>query len=159
VLGREDVMQAAQSTFISSTNWTEKIGPVAALATIRKHKAVKAAQHLIALGKRIQEGWAKAAEKVGLPIAMSGIPPLSHFTFENEKSQAMMTLFTQMMLKKGYLASGKFYSMYAHKFSDVDSYLGAMTGVFQSIAYAVRKGNVETQLAGPVAHTGFHRLA
>jgi len=159
VLGREDVMQAAQSTFISSTNWTEKIGPVAALATIRKHKAVKAAQHLIALGKRIQEGWAKAAEKAGLPIAISGIPPLSHFTFENEKSQAMMTLFTQMMLKKGYLASGKFYSMYAHKFSDVDSYLAATTGVFQSIADAVQKGNVEKQLAGPVAHTGFYRLA
>ena len=159
VLGREDVMQAAQSTFISSTNWTEKIGPVAALATIRKHKAVKAAQHLIALGKRIQEGWAKAAEKAGLPIAISGIPPLSHFTLENEKSQAMMTLFTQLMLRKGYLASGKFYSMYAHKFSDVNSYLAATTGVFQAIAEAVRKGDVEKQLAGPVAHTGFYRLA
>jgi hypothetical protein len=114
---------------------------------------------LIALGKRIQEGWAKAAEKAGVPIAISGIPPLSHFTFKNEEGQAMMTLFTQMMLKKGYLASSKFYSMYAHKFSDVDSYLAATTGVFRAIADAVRKGDVEKQLTGPVAHKGFYRLA
>jgi glutamate-1-semialdehyde 2,1-aminomutase len=31
-------MDAAQETFISSTAWTERIGPVAALATLRKHR-------------------------------------------------------------------------------------------------------------------------
>ena len=41
VIGTEPVMQAAQSTFISSTNWTERIGPVAALATIRKYRREK----------------------------------------------------------------------------------------------------------------------
>lgn len=159
VIGVEDVMQAAQSTFISSTNWTEKIGPVAALATIRKHRRVNAAEHLKALGNRIQEGWKKAAEEADLKIVVSGIPPLSHFSFEHEKSQAMITLFTQLMLKKGYLASGKFYSMYAHRLSDVDTYLAATKDVFHSIADATRKGELEKRLMGPVAHTGFHRLA
>jgi glutamate-1-semialdehyde 2,1-aminomutase len=158
-VGKEDVMQAAQSTFISSTNWTEKIGPVAALATIRKHQRVNAAEHLIAVGTRIQEGWRNAAGEAGLKIAISEIPPLSHFAFEHEKSQAMITLFTQLMLKKGYLASGKFYSMYAHKFSDVEGYIAATKNVFRSIAEAARKGELEKELAGPVAHTGFHRLA
>ena len=31
VMGREGVMQAAQNTFISSTNWTEAVGPAAAI--------------------------------------------------------------------------------------------------------------------------------
>jgi glutamate-1-semialdehyde aminotransferase len=159
VVGEEDVMQAAQSTFISSTNWTEKIGPVAALATIRKHRRVNAADHLIALGKRVQDGWRKAAENSSLRITVSGIPPLSHFAFPYENGQAMVTLFTQMMLKKGYLTSGKFYSMYAHKLSDIDSYLTAVSEVFDALAEAVRKGEVEKQLKGPVAHRGFHRLA
>jgi glutamate-1-semialdehyde 2,1-aminomutase len=159
VVGKENVMQAAQSTFISSTNWTEKVGPVAALAMIRKHSRTKAGEHLIALGNRIQEGWKKAGDEAGLKLAVSGIPPLSHFAFEHEKSQAMITLFTQLMLKKGYLASGKFYSMYAHKISDVDAYIEATKDVFRSIADALKKGEVEKQLMGPVAHTGFHRLA
>ena len=34
VLGIREVMQAAQSTFISSTFWTERLGPAAALKTL-----------------------------------------------------------------------------------------------------------------------------
>lgn len=81
VLGREDAMKAVQSTIISSANWTEEICPVAALVTIRKHKHVDAAEHLIALGKRVQDGWAKAVEEANPCIATSGMPPLNHFTF------------------------------------------------------------------------------
>jgi hypothetical protein len=49
--------------------------------------------------------------------------------------------------------------MYAHKLSDVDAYLAATKDVFHSIAEALKKGDLEKQLKGPVAHTGFHRLA
>ena len=34
IVGKEDVMQAAQNSFISSTFWTERIGPSAALKTL-----------------------------------------------------------------------------------------------------------------------------
>ena len=34
IIGRREVMQQAQSSFISSTFWTERIGPSAALATL-----------------------------------------------------------------------------------------------------------------------------
>ena len=37
IIGNCNVMEAAQDTFISSTYWTERTGPVAALATIRKY--------------------------------------------------------------------------------------------------------------------------
>src|SRR5205823_11104627 len=51
IIGKSDVMEAAQRTFISSTYWTERIGPTAALATIRKHRAHDVASHLIRIGK------------------------------------------------------------------------------------------------------------
>ena len=38
VIGQKSVMDAAQSTFISSTFWTERIGPTAALATLAAMK-------------------------------------------------------------------------------------------------------------------------
>jgi len=158
VIGVEDVMQAAQTTFISSTYWTERIGPVAALATIRKHRRCDVSKHLIETGKRIQAGWKRAAEHVGLRVHVSGIPPLSHFSFEYENGQAMMTLFTQLMLERSFLASGRFYATYAHQDSHIESYLDAVDETFPLIADAVEKGEVEQRLKGPVAHSGFHRL-
>lgn len=158
IIGREKVMQSAQSTFISSTYWTERIGPVATLATIRKHKRLKVAERLIQVGKNIQTGWDKAGHKAGLKVHVSGMPPLSHFSFEYENDQAMMTLFTQLMLDEGFLASGKFYANYAHQDEHVRSYLEATERAFGIIADAQQKGTVERQLKGPIAHSGFQRL-
>ena len=77
IIGTPDVMQAAQATFISSTYWTERIGPAAALATIRKHKRCDVSRRLIESGSRIQTGWRGEAERAGLAITVSGLPPLS----------------------------------------------------------------------------------
>src|SRR6185295_6983995 len=60
VIGTSAVMEAVQSTFVSSTNWTERIGTVAALATIRKYCRERVAEHLIRIGKLTMAGWAKA---------------------------------------------------------------------------------------------------
>ena len=158
IIGRKPVMQAAQRTFISSTYWTERIGPAAALATIRKHKKLNVAEHLIELGRRVQAGWKEKAEKAGLKITVEGIPPLSHFSFGHKDGPAMMTLFTQMMLERGFLASGRFYAMYAHKRYHVTKYLEESEKVFRFIAMEHRRGRVKDSLKGPVLHSGFRRL-
>jgi glutamate-1-semialdehyde 2,1-aminomutase len=158
VLGREDVMQAAQSTFISSTNWTERIGPTAALATIRKIRREKVTQHLIAIGSRVLEGWEKAAQQVGLKLHASGLPSLCHFAFEDEQELALTTLFIQMMLEKGYLAYNQFKPSFAHTHQHVDGYLAAVEESFVLLARARSEGNVMSLLKGPVAKRGFYRL-
>lgn len=159
IIGTADVMQAAQSTFISSTYWTEKIGPVAALATIRKHQKCDVPKHLIEIGERVQLGWLSSAERAGLSVTVSGIRPLGHFSFDGyENSQAMHTLFNQMMLERGFLATKSFYATYAHQDDHVDKYLTAVDGIFTVIARAVEGGEVERLLEGPVVHTGFQRL-
>lgn len=158
ILGIEKIMQAAQNTFISSTYWTEKIGPVAALATIKKHMQNNVPDHLISIGEAVQKGWKRAAKRAGLPIMVTGIPPLAHFTFDLENHQAIRTLFTQMMLEKGYLATNAFYATYAHEDSHIDSYLKSTEAAFDHLADAVKKNKVEKLLKGPVAHSGFRRL-
>ncbi len=158
VVGRAEVMQAAQTTFISSTNWTERIGPVAALATVGKHRRCNVASHLIRIGRRVKEGWAAAASKAGMVIEVGGIDPLGHFSFPGEQKQAVRTLFTQMMLERGFLATGAFYATYAHQDEHVDRYLAAVNEVFALLAKAMAENSVMAQLKGPVAHTGFSRL-
>lgn len=158
VIGLRDVMEAAQGSFVSSTYWTERIGPVAALATIRKFRARRAAAHLIAVGTRVQAGWHAAAAAHALPIHVGGIAPLGHFAFTGAAPEAMRTLFTQLMLDRGFLATGAFYAMYAHGDAHVDAYLAAVEESFGVIARAVSDGTVEARLRGPVAHSGFRRL-
>lgn len=158
VIGKEDVMEAAQSTFISSTNWSERTGPVAALATIRKFDRKNVAQHLIDIGEKIQKGWKETADEAGLKIHIDGIPPLSHFSFEYENDLAISTLFTQEMLKKGFLAWTQFKSSYAHEDRHVEKYLKEVRGVFDVITKAIDKDQVEKLLEGPVARRGFYRL-
>jgi glutamate-1-semialdehyde 2,1-aminomutase len=158
VIGRSAVMDAAQTSFISSTFWTEKIGPVAALATIRKHRSMEVASHLIETGRLVQQGWRDAAAAHGLPLEVSGIPPLSHFHFDHADDLALTTLFTQEMLARAYLAGSSFYASFAHEPAHVDGYLDATSEVFGLVAAAIERGNVAEQLHGPVRHSSFQRL-
>jgi glutamate-1-semialdehyde 2,1-aminomutase len=158
IIGKADIMDAAQKTFISSTMWTERVGPTAALATIKKHRALDAGKHLVSIGKSIQQGWIRLAEKNDIKIHVGGIPPLSHFSFDYENALTLKAYFVQLMLEKGFLASTSFYSMYAHRQEHIDSYLNAVDGTFKIISAENRKGNVERLLIGKPATAGFKRL-
>lgn len=158
VIGRGEVMDAAQRSFISSTYWTDRIGPSAALATIRKHRRVDAGKHLMAIGTLVQDGWKRLGAEHGLPLHVGGIPPLSHFSFDGEDASSLKALFIQLMLEKGYLASSSFYPMHAHAREHVDGYLEAAGQAFARIAEAKSRGAVGSLLRGNPSVSGFRRL-
>jgi len=157
VIGKKWVMESAQDAFITSTAWTERIGPAAALAMIEKFIRVDAAPHMLAVADKVWEGWEKAAEKHGLPIGIGGFKPLIHFAFKDDHA-VRVSYFTQEMLKRGFLACGLFYSMYAHTFEQVDRYLAAVDEVFAQLAELVRAGTVREHLEGEPAARGFGRV-
>ena len=121
IIGHPDVMDAAQKTFISSTNWSERVGFAAGLATIRKHRRLNAADHLIAIGREVQTGWKQLADKHSLLLEISGIDPMGHFTFITDAPQTAKAFFVQEMLRRGYLASNLFYAMFAHTSEHVEA--------------------------------------
>jgi glutamate-1-semialdehyde 2,1-aminomutase len=158
IIGTAPVMAAAQETFISSTAWTERIGPTAALATIAKFRSHNVAAHLVRIGERVLAAWRDAAAHAKIDIDISGIPPLAHFGFKVPEPMAARTLFTQLMLDRGYLARDAFYAMYAHTDQQLEGYAAACRDSFAEIAAAVRANRVAQMLRGPVAHAGFQRL-
>jgi glutamate-1-semialdehyde 2,1-aminomutase len=159
IIGKARIMEAAQNTFISSTYWTEKIGLVAALTTIRKHRRLEVGKHLEAMGQLVQTGWQEAAARSGLALHVSGIAPLGHFSFVGyESGPAMHTLFVQLLLERGFLAKNSFYAMFAHQRHHVEAYLAAVNEAFDQIAVAEAEGGVVALLKGPIAHSGFRRL-
>jgi glutamate-1-semialdehyde 2,1-aminomutase len=126
---------------------------------LRKHRQQNVARHLSAMGELVRLGWQAAAAEAGLSIVISGIAPMAYFALDYPQAQALHTLFTQMMLDRGFLAGPAFYAMFAHQEAHVERYLDAVREVFRALAQAIAAGTVEAQLRGPVAHARFLRLA
>ncbi len=158
VLGTSDVMEAAQSTFISSTSWTERIGPTAALATIKKHIREDVSTHLRNIGTMYQEAVSEVANMVGFPLVATGIPALTHVDFKCEDPLAVRGLFTKKMLSRGYLSINLYYAMYAHREEHILAYADCLREVLEELMVAIDTGTVREVLKGNVPTPGFQRL-
>jgi glutamate-1-semialdehyde 2,1-aminomutase len=158
VVGRKEVMEAAQTTFISSTFWTERIGPTAALKTLEVMKAVRSWEIITEIGHAVTSRWKQLAAKHGLRISTNGIPALAGFAFDSANALAYKTLITQEMLAKGYLAGTSLYVCTAHTPAIVDRYFEALDPVFGLIRECEEGRDVASLLKGPVCHSGFKRL-
>ncbi len=158
VVGKRDIMEAAQTSFISSTFWTERVGFAAALATIKEMERVDSPSQLIWAGKKVNSIWTKAAEDHGLKIHLGGIEPLTHINFEYDNATEVLTLYIQLMLEKGFLLGAAVYTTTAYTEEVLNKFEVATNESFEVIAEAVKAGNVKALLKGPVKHTGFARL-
>ena len=118
-----------------------------------------AAGHANRIGRLVQELWRECAGKHGLPVVVDhGIPCLAHFKFDHEKAGALRTLYTQLMLERGFLASAAIYPTYAHNEDILERYRDATDEAFGEIAKIIDAGTIEASLKGPVAHETFRRL-
>ena len=157
-IGRREIMEAAQSTFISSTFWTERIGPTAALKTLEVMQRVQSWETITQTGLMIRERWQQLADKHGLQIDHWGLPALTGYTFKSDNALAYKTLITQEMLAKGYLASNSVYVSTEHTPEVVDGYFEALDPLFALIKECEEGRDVMGLLKGPVCHGGFKRL-
>lgn len=158
VIGKRDIMQAAQNTFISSTFWTERIGSVAGIATLGVMAREKSWEKITATGQDITARWQALGTKYELPLSTSGLPALTAFSIKSPNAQAYKTLITQEMLAKGYLAGTSVYTCTAHTPEIVDGYFEALEPIFATIRECEDGRDVTSLLKGPVAHAGFSRL-
>jgi len=157
-IGKRSVMEAAQSTFISSTFWTERIGPTAALKTLEVMERLKSWECITSTGLTIRQGWQKLAEKHGLKIDHWGLLSLTGFTFQSSDSLAYKTLITQEMLAKGYIAGNSVYVCIEHTPEVVAGFFEALDPIFGLIRECQDGRDVVSLLKGPVCHGAFKRL-
>ena len=158
IIGNGDTMDAAQDSFISSTYWTEGIGPAAALATIRKLQVHDVPVHLAEIGTMVSSGWHDLTKKHDLPFHVGGRPQPPLLKIDHPQATALATIMTTLMLDYGFLASLRFYPMFAHTEFHVHRYLESLDCVFEEMAEAIRKNDIDQRLQTPVKHTGFTRL-
>ena len=154
VIGRAWVMDITQDTFISSTYWTERSGLVASLETIRLLDLWKVPSHLKDVGRKIKSIWKKASDRYGIEINISGIDPIPNFTFNVEDPLLFKTLFTQLMLDKGFLASTLCFVSYSHRDSHLRRYSKAVKETFYELSIQDPYRLLKTE----VCHNTFRRL-
>jgi len=158
VIGRREIMQAAQQTFISSTFWTERIGPSAALAALRVMEREQSWITISEIGMDIRKRWKQLGEQFQFKIEISGLAALSSFHIVSEHWLAYKTFITQEMLKRGILAANSIYVCVAHTAPVIDRYFAELEQIFKRIQDFEGGEDVYACLDGPVCHTGFKRL-
>jgi glutamate-1-semialdehyde 2,1-aminomutase len=158
VIGKAKFMEAAQSSFISSSYWTEGVGPTAALATLAKLKSVDVPSHLASISERFRTGLGDLAKLQGLNIRFYGHPAITVLSFEHAQANALQTLFTVRMLKEGILAGSGFYASLAHREEHIDRFLEASAKALPEVAQAAETGDALKRIPNGVKHSGFSRL-
>ena len=158
VLGTEEIMKSAEECFISSTFWTERIGPTAAIKTLEVMESCNSWDIITNIGKNIGEKWKELAKKNNIPIKLSGLPALINFQILSNDWIKYKTLISQELLKKNILASNTVYSCIDHSDELLQEYFYALDEAFKLISKCENGMKIDDLLNGPVCHSGFKRL-
>ena len=153
-----ETMIKAQESFISSTFWTERIGPTAALATLKEMERIKSWEIIKKTGKKIKKKWKELATKYNLKIIIEGLDSLASFRFDSDLNLLYKTYITQEMLKRGFLGSNVVYLSISHKKNIIDKYLNILDKIFKQIKECEEGKNIYDLLETPVCSSGFKRL-
>lgn len=154
ILGTGAVMSAAEETFISSTNWTDRTGPVAALATIDKYVSRNVGEHISRIGAAVQEIWQSEGAASQFDLEVAGIPSLPAFSFLGEATPALDSLFVTLMLEEGILGFRQFKPSLAHNDTHVERYAKAFKAVLKKMSMY---SSSQLRAVEP-SHRGFYRL-
>jgi glutamate-1-semialdehyde 2,1-aminomutase len=159
-LEKKEVMEYAQGTFMSSTFWTERSGPVAAIKTLEIMERTKSWKILTDKGNEIQKNWKKIAEANNIKMNILGIPALSTFSLVSDKWLKYKTYITQEMLKKNFLASNAFFVSTKHTTKILNTYFDLLNDIFHNIEKFEKNigPSIDEKLESEVCHSGFKRL-
>ena len=159
VIGKENIMDATQKTFISSTFWTERIGPSAALKTLEVMEKTKSWEIITKTGIEIRQKWDQIAIANNLEIKHKGIPALTGFDFKSTSNLKYKTFISQEMLKKGILAANSIYVCLKHNEEVLNIYFDEIEKIFKKISLCEQdRLNINDLIIGEVCHADFKRL-
>tara|TARA_B100001758_G_C18368144_1_gene589757 strand:- start:108 stop:1427 length:1320 start_codon:yes stop_codon:yes gene_type:complete len=159
VIGKREIMESAQKTFISSTFWTERIGPTAGLATLKEMDKIKSWEIITSKGKIIKENWMKIASKNKINIEITGMDALATFVIKSDNWLKYKTYISQCMLEKGFLAANVIYSSTKHSQNILDKYFECLDEIFKKIKdFESDIDLIDNHLKSTVCHAGFKRL-
>jgi len=155
IIGTDSIMNYANSTFISSTFWTERIGSAAGLKTLEIMEKIKSWDMISGLGKKVRANWESLARKNNIKLKIQGLSALPRFDFVNKNNLYYKTFVSQEFLKHKILASNSIYLCTEHNMKIFDNYFDILDSVFFKINRSIKENiNPQKLLNGPVCISG-----
>lgn len=161
VVGRDAIMQSADASFISSSYWTDGVGPAAALAVLGKVRRLGVSELVWERGTKFQASLRElAARHPACQWTVGSMPPTPTLAFnlgvDTPRAQA---LYVRKMLERGFLAASYHYLMLAHTDAHIAGFLAAADEVGGEIAAVIAAGDLAKVAAATPRSPAFARLA
>lgn len=156
ILGKDNIMMKSIDSFISSTFWTEKLGPVAAIKTLELMEKYKTWEDISKKGKYIKKKWSQIFNSLDLDMTISGLNAIPSFSF-NENNNIKLSYLIYLMLNKGYLSSNILFLSFYHKNKDISNYLDCFYDSLNEIRNTSIK-KINKVLSKSIRVSSFERL-
>jgi glutamate-1-semialdehyde 2,1-aminomutase len=158
IIGKKEIMENSQKSFISSTFWSDRIGPAAGLATLKEMERTRSWEDITQKGLKFRRDLMKISSSNNVKIDILGLPSLTTFKFR-KNHEIYKTFLTQEMLKKNILATNSLYLSICHDNKKLKVYLNEINTIFEKIKNYEKKGiDPMGLLEVPIASTTFKRL-
>ena len=161
VVGLRNVMEPADRMFISSSYWSDNIGLVAALTTIRELKQRDSETRFKEIGDKLIKGINEAITDLGLSGMCSGLytnPTINLDLPDDTLGSKVNTLFIQEMSSRGVLCYTSLTPTLAHTEEDINLTIQAITDTLVVIQSGLESGDIDSLLTCNIKKDPFRRL-
>ena len=131
IIGKDKIMEEGSDSFISSTFWSDRSGPVAALETLKVMKKLNSWKYISKLGKKVKKQWLRLAKKNNLELRVYGLDSMPSFEIKSDNFLKYKTFITQEMLKKNILATNSIYISTKHNSNNLKKYFKNLDYIFK----------------------------
>ncbi|MCX6048077.1 MAG: aminotransferase class III-fold pyridoxal phosphate-dependent enzyme [Chloroflexi bacterium] len=160
VVGSRAVMEPAGRMFISSSYWSENIGLVASITTIRELKRRDSETRFREIGEKLSAVLNQTIVAAGLKGACVGLhsnPSVSLEAPTGVNPRKISTLFIQEMARRGVHTYMSFKATLAHTDHDIQQTADAAYGALSVIKSGLENNNLDTLLVADLKKEPFRR--
>ncbi len=161
VVGSRAAMEPAKNMFISSSYWSDNLGLVATLTTIRELQRRNSAQQFDAIGEALRTTLNQSIADAGLSGACTGLsytPAISLDLPDETLRPKVTTLFIQEMARRGVHTYMGFKATLAHSAGDIALTGRITTEALQVVKRALDSGDIDHYLESDLKQEPFRRL-
>ena len=160
VVGSRESMEDAARMFVSSSYWSDILGIVASITTIRELRRRNSVEGFKFIGERLTEVLNQVIKSVGISARISGLhyhPTLSIDVPEKSLTGKVNTLFVQEMAKRGIHTGMHFMATLAHTMEDIQITAEAVEGSLRVVREGL-EGRIDELLECDIKQDPFKRL-
>ncbi len=159
ILGKREIMENAQTSFISSTFWTERSGYVAALKTLELMEKMESWKIISNQGRKIKKMIHRLSKENKIKTQISGLDACPSYIIIDNNWLQLKTIITQELLNEKILGANTTYVSISHNNKVIRLYEKKLNKIFKFINKIQNdEVSIKSVLKGPVCHSGFKRL-